>query len=339
MLDENTIDSRIIAKTEETVIKDFKKTSLYDPLPHIPPALLNHTDIKRYILTSGIIYPFIPKNLTGATYKVPLLGDIYYWEADENNQFQKRHVHFNNESIIKKEKITLKKNSISYFHISTTFRVPYYLVYRFNLTVSLAQKGLLLGTGPIVDPGFEGRIMIPIHNLTSKDYELEAGSGLIRIEFTKLSPNEAYDIKNEISLETYNYKFPEEAKYWDENKYFKDINNNNPIISSIPGSIQLVEEKAIKAEEKAIKAEEKASSAEKSATSIRNITLGSAIIGIVAIGASILMPLYSLIKDTNTASLKLVEDNENLKLRIKNLEKDLEKIKDERITKNEKTKN
>lgn len=30
------------------------------------------------------------------------------------------------------------------------------MVLRFNLSVSNAYKGVLLGTGPIVDPGFEG---------------------------------------------------------------------------------------------------------------------------------------------------------------------------------------
>lgn len=49
----------------------------------------------------------------------------------------------------------------------------------------------------------------------------------------------------------------------------------------------------------------------------------------IAIGASILMPLYSLIKDTNTASLKLVEDNENLKSKIENLQKNLDNTKQE----------
>ncbi len=30
---------------------------------------------------------------------------------------------------------------------------------------SIVYKGLLLGTGPIVDPGFVGKLYIPLHKL------------------------------------------------------------------------------------------------------------------------------------------------------------------------------
>ena len=50
-----------------------------------------------------------------------------------------------------------------------------------------------MGTGPLVDPGFEGKLLIPLHSLTADDYEIEAGEGLIWVEFTKLSPNERWN--------------------------------------------------------------------------------------------------------------------------------------------------
>jgi hypothetical protein len=39
-----------------------------------------------------------------------------------------------------------------------------------------------------VDPGFCGRLLIPLHNLTSSEYVIPAGEGLIWVEFTKVSP-------------------------------------------------------------------------------------------------------------------------------------------------------
>ena len=49
------------------------------------------------------------------------------------------------------------------------------------------HRGLLLGTGPLVDPGFHGRLLIPLHNLTSDEYTIRGDEGLIWMEFTKTS--------------------------------------------------------------------------------------------------------------------------------------------------------
>ena len=70
--------------------------------------------------------------------------------------------------------------------------MPDYIALRHNLKITNVYKGLLVGTGPLVDPGFVGRISLPLHNLTNTDYELIGGEGIIWVEFTKLSPNHAW---------------------------------------------------------------------------------------------------------------------------------------------------
>lgn len=72
-------------------------------------------------------------------------------------------------------------------------RLPAYLIARFNLKIRFIYKGLLLGTGPIVDPGFQGRLSIPLHNLTENEYEIKGGESIIAMEFTKISPNKLWD--------------------------------------------------------------------------------------------------------------------------------------------------
>jgi hypothetical protein len=67
------------------------------------------------------------------------------------------------------------------------FRLPEYIALRFNLRITHVHRGILLGTGPLIDPGFYGKLMIPLHNLTSNDYIFYGGEGLIWIEFTKLN--------------------------------------------------------------------------------------------------------------------------------------------------------
>lgn len=68
--------------------------------------------------------------------------------------------------------IILRRNAITYVGVDTKFFLPFYIGLRFNLTITHVHRGLLLGTGPLIDPGYVGEIMIPIHNLTTNDYIL-----------------------------------------------------------------------------------------------------------------------------------------------------------------------
>src|SRR5271169_6355237 len=82
----------------------------------------------------------------------------------------------------------LLPNTISYIQIEPKIRLPDYIAIRFNLRITHVHRGLLLGTGPLIDPGFSGDILIPLHNLTSGSYRIRGNEGLIWIEFTKTAP-------------------------------------------------------------------------------------------------------------------------------------------------------
>ena len=163
-------------KTAEEKYNDFREK---DPYPKISSSLLNSEDIIKYILTTGMLFPFEPRNLMGATYTCTFSG-TYLRRNDEKKELESC-------SISDDQELIIKPNSITYLEISTNFRIPSYLVLRFNLQVSNVYKGLLLGTGPIVDPDFVGKINIPLHNFTTNEYVIKKGAELISIEFTKLS--------------------------------------------------------------------------------------------------------------------------------------------------------
>src|SRR5256885_14069412 len=93
------------------------------------------------------------------------------------------------------------------------FRFPDYIAARFNLKIPNVYRGLLLGTGPLVDPGWSGRLSFPLHNLTTNDYEFPGGEEIIWMEFTKLSENDRWLDRSVVSPErrgTY-HAFPSES--------------------------------------------------------------------------------------------------------------------------------
>ena len=173
------------AQTDAEAERRFQHFKSRDPFPEIQPALLNSSDFIDYAVTTGMIFPFNPQvGIKPASYEVNLGNEVLYWDEDNNRQY--------NENITSKETVVFRKNSITFVTVDAWFRLPDYIALRFNLQIHHVHRGLLLGTGPLIDPGFNGRLMIPIHNLTENDYELDKNEGLICIEFTKLSENEAW---------------------------------------------------------------------------------------------------------------------------------------------------
>src|ERR1041385_2141118 len=134
-----------------------------DPFPTIPKSLLSSEHIKLYVRETGMIWPFEPEEgrLKPASYEVSAGGKFIYWDEKGNKI---------TENITKDSVFTLPANSISFVQIETYFRLPLYIAVRFNLRITHVHRGLLLGTGPLVDPGFHGKLLVPLHNLTSDPY-------------------------------------------------------------------------------------------------------------------------------------------------------------------------
>jgi deoxycytidine triphosphate deaminase len=208
---------------------DSKAVALSDPtyLQGIPPALLNSADIEAYAtqLEPKLFEPFNKKYLKPATYEIPFEGDLYFWSDAESaliSPLQKI-------PLAKDGQFTIPPNSIVYVSPATVFRVPHFLALRFNLTIKLVHRGLLLGTGPLVDPGFAGRLLIPLHNLTSQSFVVCGDEGFIWVEVTKISP---------VRTGTVQASFPPDKRERSAREYFRKANQLRPIVSTLAVTAQ-----------------------------------------------------------------------------------------------------
>ena len=161
---------------------EFRNQNRADPFPDIPHALLAADDIKKYVFETGAITPFDPSKEGGRLKKASYEGRIgkIAYEYDEKSELVR----------LPTDPLTVKANSIVFVATDVDFRLPEFMAVRFNLQIRHVHRGLLLGTGPIVDPGYWGKLCIPLHNLTDEDYRIPQDEGLIWIEFTKTSLTE-----------------------------------------------------------------------------------------------------------------------------------------------------
>ena len=258
----------------------WRKHEFYQVDPffeQIQPALLNSVDIKRYIDKGCLIEnsDFDPDLLKTASYEMRLLGQLYDWNTTPDGKLQRRC-----RQVCDGVEIDLPRNSISYLWMKQKLLLPEYIAARFNLHIRHVHKGILLGTGPLVDPGFFGSLLIPLHNLTDNDYVLKGGDGIIWVEFTKLSENE-YWSENGSNRPIYLKTFP----------ILKDLDNPDRYIekSGITevGGIQSAFRGALD------RAQKSAEDARKEVNSVKRIGIVAIVIGFFAIAGSIAGLWYS----------------------------------------------
>ena len=147
----------------------------------IPQGMLSSPQIKRYI-KSGLLIIIPDKNkeevlrkqLKSATYDMRLGDKALICKNDRKQEID-----------VAKNNLYLEPNSLTFVTIYEDFNLPKNVIARFNLKVKLVHKGLLLGTGPIVDPEFKGKLFIPIHNFSSQGVQLYYLDSIISVEFTK----------------------------------------------------------------------------------------------------------------------------------------------------------
>ncbi len=186
------------AAAPELPVLNTRHTELktLDPYPNVPPALLHAGHIASYAIITGMIDPFDSLAIEKpATYLVPLEGPVRYLDdSGVSRSFYLSNQKIAGEADVRSE-FTLAPNSICYVTLKPTFRMPAYIAGRFNLLIKDVYRGLLVGTGPLVDPGFVGLLSVPVHNFTANSYSFRAGDGFVYFEFTKLSWKNPSDLE------------------------------------------------------------------------------------------------------------------------------------------------
>ena len=94
---------------------------------------------------------------------------------------------------------------------------------RFDITVGLFCKGVILSNGPQIDPGFRGKLFCLLFNTSSEKVQLKLGQHFTTIEFDKLiEPTVPYKgtYQNKLQLKDY---LPEIVKESAINKIITDI--------------------------------------------------------------------------------------------------------------------
>jgi deoxycytidine triphosphate deaminase len=269
-----------------------------DPFPSIPMSLLSSAEIDDYARATSLLYPFDSRGLKTASYEVHIGGEFTYWNGEGRRIDQ---------AVTKGSPCVFPANSVSFIQLEPYFRVPYYLALRYNLRTTHLHRGLLLGSGPLVDPGFSGKVLVPIHNLTATDYDLDTNEALVWVEFAKTSFGHK-PTESEASAKRYFVGFPPTKLNLSADAYLRKANAGNPIRSSIPTAMA-----------------EARSSAREAASWARNLALG-ALAGIAITVLGLAIALFTYLGQVHALTQNAQAAVEGVNSRIDNIAKDIGQI-------------
>lgn len=144
---------------------------------HNRKGMLLSNQIHRFCTEAKLLIAenYSESRLQPAAYTLTV-GDDYVDSNGKKGRLSKR-----------KPSFVMEPNSIVYVSTAESLDLPYYIAARFNLRVTWVYKGILLGTGPQVEPGFRGTLSCPLYNLTNRPHTITRGQEFATIDFERTS--------------------------------------------------------------------------------------------------------------------------------------------------------
>lgn len=133
---------------------------------NIPIGMLSSPHIQYCVTKYGIIETYDENCLGPAAYNMRIGGKVLTWDKGKKIAFILGKTEDRNQNIL--TELELKPNSLTFVTTIEKFNLPKDIIARFNLKSKWVHQGLLLGTGPIVDPELRANLLIPLHNFSSQ---------------------------------------------------------------------------------------------------------------------------------------------------------------------------
>jgi len=136
-------------------------------------GMLLSNEIEKFCKVGLLIENWNPSCLRPAAYTLKI-GDDYVDSEDNRGRLTD-----------KKDSFVMRPNAIVFVSTDKKLNLPFYIASRFNIRVEWVYKGVLLGTGPQVDPGFKGFLSCPLFNLTDRTIPIRRGEDFATIDFER----------------------------------------------------------------------------------------------------------------------------------------------------------
>lgn len=182
--------------------------------------------------------------------------------------------------------LVLPPNSLTFASVYEKFNLPRDVIARFNLKSPFVHRGLMLGGGPIIDPGYRSGIVLPLHNFSNVPIEIAYLEPIIKVEFSRTTnPDETMLGGLEVSRLVNDRARIDDAEFFSNTRYIE---------SSVYAAI------------------EKNASLVKSLTTKLHVATIAGVVGMVALITAFYNLIINISNTSNNAVAKLHETQEKM---------------------------
>lgn len=142
--------------------------------------VLSKNDIAFRCEHENLIAGYLYENIQTCSYDLRM-GDQYYFYREEDCDA----VHIS--TLGKGKTLKIPPNSICYVMTEEIVNMPLDLTASISLSFGLIKSGVMLAAQPPYDPGYRGKTVALLHNLSNEPVKIERGQHILNIVFTKLS--------------------------------------------------------------------------------------------------------------------------------------------------------
>lgn len=143
--------------------------------------ILNDTDIENLAKSKSLITPYNPKNLRRASYDLSVGVEFCVFDGKDirraNNTMIQSH------TLASGQSFEIPPNSVCFISCSEQILLPNDTCARVSLRMSYIYRGIVVTSQPPFDPGYEGMVVVMIHNLSNQPIPLKEGERFVTIEF------------------------------------------------------------------------------------------------------------------------------------------------------------
>ncbi|RYH60988.1 MAG: hypothetical protein EON54_10495 [Alcaligenaceae bacterium] len=145
--------------------------------------ILPSQEIKRLsevaVASLGLVSPFVGANLRASSYDLTV-GEEYYIGQDGLSS------KLLTQSLKNSQTFTIPPHAICFILSAETIRLPNDVTAKVSLRMTHIYAGMVLTSQPPFDPGYCGRVVVLLHNLSSEPCYIKSGERVATIEFMRL---------------------------------------------------------------------------------------------------------------------------------------------------------
>lgn len=129
-----------------------------------------------------LVAPFIGPNTRCSSYDLTVGNEYYCGINDKDNSITLQTV-----SLPSSGTFSIPAHGICFVLCSESLKLPTHITARVALRMSHIYQGLVLTAQPPFDPGYQGKVIVMLHNLSSAPVHVKQGDRIATIEFHEVA--------------------------------------------------------------------------------------------------------------------------------------------------------